>query len=87
MKFQFITLNKNMSQENIPASLNGRSITYTSSTVFTIELGHGKGSYTKRVSFIGDLQSAVRHYNSINIGKGHKKRFKMGSTILARSSS
>ena len=60
--------------------LNGKSIGYSSETVFLVQIGKGaKGSYTTKASFKGNLSSAVAYYNGINLANGYKKRLYMPS--------
>lgn len=69
--------------------LDGRRVDYTSDVVFTVSVGRGKGRFQTRYTIVGDLPQAVFYYNSINIGRGHKKRLVMGprKTVLARADS
>jgi hypothetical protein len=58
----------------IYATLDDKQIAYTNQTEFLVQIGKGKGSYSTRYSFIGELSKAVLYYKSINIGNGYKKR-------------
>lgn len=72
-------------------SVNCKTVAYCAETVFLVQVGKGKkGSYKTEYSFIGDLIKAVFYYNSINIGKGYKKRLLMPSSpkkVLVKESS
>lgn len=69
------------------ATLDGKQIGYSSTTVFQVQIGKGRSAYKTRYHFMGDLNRAVMHYNAINIGKGYKKRlvgYGLNKPILAR---
>lgn len=71
----------------VTATLDGKLIAYTSESTFEIQIGRGKSSYKTRYSFVGNLARAVAYYNSLNIGRGYKKRLRcqgMNKPILAR---
>lgn len=62
----------------ITQTLNDREVSYTAQTNFLVQVGHGpKGEYKLRYCFTGSLLQAVMYYNSINIGRGFKKRLQM----------
>lgn len=70
------------------ATLDGKRIAYTDTTTFEVQVGRGKGAYTTRYSFKGELARAVFYYRGINIGRGYKKRLVMPDAIrpvLARA--
>lgn len=60
----------------LTAILDGKSIAYSESTEFLVEIGKGKGKYSIRYRFVGNLSQAVFYYNAINIGNGYKKRLR-----------
>lgn len=67
--------------------LNGVKIAYSEETEFIVQVGYGKGTYKTKYRFVGDLVRAVLHFNSINVGRGYKKRLLMPSSkkpVLAR---
>ena len=69
------------------ATVDGRHIAYTPDTLFTVQIGRGKGSYKTRYTFKGDLHQAWFYYNGINVGNGYKKRIVMvgaNKPVLAR---
>ncbi len=72
-----------MSEEEVQqkvSELNGKKIAYSSETEFVVQIGRGsKGSYKTRYVFKGELGKAVFYYDSINIGRGYKKRLLMPS--------
>jgi hypothetical protein len=70
------------------ATLDGQPIAYTDQTEFLVEVGRYSGSYKTRYSFTGNLAQAVLYFNSINIGRGYKKRLRAPSfnkPVLARA--
>jgi hypothetical protein len=70
------------------ATLDGQPIAYTDQTEFLVEIGRYSGSYKTRYSFTGNLAQAVLYFNSINIGRGYKKRLRAPSfnkPVLARA--
>lgn len=70
------------------ATLDGKPIAYTDQTEFLVEVGRYSGSYKTRYSFTGNLAQAVLYFNSINIGRGYKKRLRAPSfnkPVLARA--
>jgi len=69
------------------ATLDGKRIAYTDDTKFEVQIGRGKGAYTARYEFTGNLAQAVKYYCAINIGRGYKKRLVMPNAmrpVLAR---
>ena len=56
------------------ATLDDKRICYTNDTEFLVQVGKGRGSYSTRFRFTGDLEQAVFYYRCINIGNGYKKR-------------
>jgi hypothetical protein len=63
-----------MSIKLTPATLDGKSIAYSNITEFLVQVGRGRGAYSTRYKFVGDLAQAVFYYRCINIGNGYKKR-------------
>jgi len=71
----------------ITQELNGKKITYTSETVFEVQVGKDSSAYTTQYSITGNLGQAVMYFNGINIGNGYKKRLRCQSfnkPVLAR---
>lgn len=69
------------------ATFDGKPIEYTSSTVFEVQVGKGRGRYNTRIAFVGEFARAAWHYNMINIGNGYKKRLQMsGRTLVSYKS-
>lgn len=69
-------------------TLDGKRIAYTDDTIFEVQIGRGKGKYTTKYIFKGELVRAVFHYRCINIGRGYKKRLVMPDAmrpVLARA--
>lgn len=66
------------------ATLDGEPIAYSSETEFLVQVGRGKGAYSTRYAFKGNLGQAVFYYRGINIGLGYKKRLLMNNKTLAR---
>jgi hypothetical protein len=58
----------------ITATLDNKRIAYTDETEFLVQVGKGRGSYSTRYRFTGNLVQAVFYYRSINVGNGYKKR-------------
>jgi hypothetical protein len=56
------------------ATLDGKRIAYDEETEFLVQVGKGRGSYSTRYRFTGDLAQAVFYYRGINVGNGFKKR-------------
>lgn len=73
--------------ELITSNLDGKLIAYSNHTIFLVQTGKGRGSYTKSIPFKGSLIQAVSYYNSVNIGNHHKKRLMMNGKVLARAQS
>lgn len=75
------------------ATLNGKSIGYSSETVFLVQVSknrNSKSGYVTKYSFKGELGKACFHYDCINIGNGYRKRLVMPSSkkpVLARQAS
>jgi len=69
--------------------LNGKRVAYHTTTEFLVQVGLGsKGAYKTRYSFVGNLTQALLYYQSINIGRGYKKRLlapSMNRPLLARA--
>ncbi len=69
--------------------LNGKRVAYSTTTEFLVQVGLGpKGAYKTRYSFVGNLTQALMYYQSINIGRGYKKRLlapSMNRPLLARA--
>jgi hypothetical protein len=63
--------------------LNGKEVTYSSDTIFYVQVGRGKGSYKARYSG-SDLSRISFYYTGINVGNGYKKRLLMGNKVLVR---
>lgn len=72
-------------RENV---LDGRKIAYTNQTEFLVQIGKGKGGYSTRWRFVGNLAQAVLWFNGLNVHSGYKKRLLMPSCekrpVLAR---
>jgi len=67
------------------AILDNKPITWTSKTIFRIQLGRGtRGSYTNRYIITGSLDAAVIYYRGLNVGYGYKKRLLMENKVLAK---
>lgn len=67
--------------------LDGRTVAYHLGTEFLVQLGRYNSSYKTKYSFKGDLPRAVWFYNSLNVGRGYKKRLlapSMNKPVLAR---
>jgi hypothetical protein len=58
----------------ITATLDNKRIAYTDETEFLVQVGKGRGSYSTRYRFTGDLAQAVFYYRGVNVGNGYKKR-------------
>lgn len=58
----------------LTATLDNKRIAYTDETEFLVQVGKGRGSYSTRYRFTGDLAQAVFYYRGINVGNGYKKR-------------
>lgn len=58
----------------ITATLDNKRIAYTDETEFLVQVGKGRGSYSTRYRFTGNLGQAVLYYRGINVGNGYKKR-------------
>ena len=70
------------------ATLDGKRIAYTDDTKFEVQIGRGRGKYTTKYSFKGNLHQAVMYYRCVNIGRGYKKRLVMPDAmcpVLARA--
>ena len=69
--------------------LNGRRVTYTTTTKFFVQIGKDKkDAYVNRYVIEGNLTQAVLLYNAINIGNGYKKRLiapSFNRPLLARA--
>ena len=69
--------------------LDDKRISYTNITEFIVQVGrYSKGNYRTRYKIVGNLTQAVRLYNAINIGNGHKKRLiapSFNKPLLARA--
>jgi len=68
-------------------TINGRTLAYSSATVFQVQIGRNSSAYKTRYSFTGNLAQAVAYYRAINIGNGYKKRlvgYGLNKPILAR---
>lgn len=63
-----------MSIQLLTATLDGKRIAYCNQTEFLVQVGKGRGSYSTRYRFTGDLGQAVLFYRGINVGNGYKKR-------------
>ena len=70
------------------AELDGERIAYSEDTEFLVQIGRGKGSYTTKWRFKGNLHTACVYYRGLNVGYGYKKRLLMPSCskrpVLAR---
>lgn len=58
----------------LTATLDNKRIAYTDETEFLVQVGKGRGSYSTRYRFTGNLEQAVFYYRCINIGNNYKKR-------------
>lgn len=58
----------------LTATLDNKRIAYTNDTEFLVQVGKGRGSYSTRYRFTGDLAQAVFYYRGVNVGNGYKKR-------------
>lgn len=68
--------------------MNGTMIAYCSGTVFCVQVGKGnKAGYKTRYTFKGNFDKARFYYESINIGRGYKKRLVMSGKVLAKEAS
>lgn len=56
------------------AILDGKDFHYSERTEFRVQVGRGRGTYSTRYKFTGDLRQAVFYYRCLNIGNGYKKR-------------
>jgi hypothetical protein len=65
--------------------INGRSVCYSDTTVFQVQVGKNKSAYKDRYSFTGDIRKAAFYYECINIGNGFKKRLLMNGKPLVRA--
>lgn len=65
--------------------INGRSVCYSDTTVFQVQVGKGKGSYKDKYTFTGDIRKAAFYYECINIGNGYKKRLCMNGKAIVRA--
>jgi len=63
-----------MSIKLLTATLDGKPVAYSTDTEFLVQVGKGRGAYSTRYRFTGNLGQAVLWYRSINIGNGYKKR-------------
>lgn len=63
-----------MTTQTMTATLDGKRIAYSNQTEFLVQVGRGRGSYSTRYKFTGNLSQAVLYYRSLNIGNGYKKR-------------
>jgi hypothetical protein len=64
------------------AEIDGKRVTYSSKTVFKIQISKGKGTYKTRYSFTGNLVQAMLHYNGVNVIAPYKKRLFTGEGIV-----
>jgi hypothetical protein len=75
--------------EFLTFELDGRSIAFHKTSQIEIQVGRGKNAYKTSLSFNAkDFGRAVMYYNSINIGKGYKKRLickTLNKPLLART--
>lgn len=60
-------------------------MTYTENSKFTVEIGKNKSKYSFRYTFTGDYHRAVFYYDSINLGKGYKKRLRVDGKTLVKA--
>ena len=58
----------------LTATLDNKRIAYTDETEFLVQVGKGRGSYSTRYRFTGDLAQAAFYYRGVNVGNGYKKR-------------
>jgi hypothetical protein len=68
-------------------TIDGKLVSFTSETIFVVEVGRYRGAYRTRYSFKGDLAKAGLHYRAVKIGNGYKKRLRMlgaNKEIIAR---
>jgi len=63
--------------------LDGKSIGYSSETLFYVQIGRYKSSYKTRYTVKGSLGRAVFYYTCMNVGNGYKKRLLMNDETLA----
>lgn len=69
-------------------TINGKDFRFTPETTFLVQVGRGsKGAYKTRYSFKGDIQKALFYFESINIGRGFKKRFLIDGRTFIRHTS
>ena len=55
-------------------TLDNKHVAYSSQTEFLVQVGKGRGSYSTRYRFVGNIAQAVFYYRGINVGNGYKKR-------------
>lgn len=68
--------------------LNRKRVAFTRDCVFEVQIGKGKGKYSTRYRFTGDIKEALFWYAGINIGNGYKKRlvcWSLNKPVLLRS--
>jgi len=51
----------------LTATLDNKRIAYTDETEFLVQVGKGRGSYSTRYRFTGDLAQAVFYYRGVNM--------------------
>ena len=51
---------------------------------YEVQVGKGRGAYATRYTFIGDIRKACFYYQSINVGRGYKKRLLSDGKTIAR---
>ena len=61
------------------ATVNGKSISYSSETSFLVQVGKNSSAYRTRFAFKGNFAQVWAHFASINVGNGFKKRILMPS--------
>ena len=67
------------------ALIDGKTIQYSSDTVFYVQTGRNKKSrYTTKYKIVGNINQAAFWYIGINIGNGYKKRLVMDNKVLIR---
>jgi hypothetical protein len=68
-------------------TLDGKSLVYTNTTEFLVQIGKNRSAYRTKWSFTGNIHQAVAYYRALNVGRGYKKRLLMPSAkhpVLAK---
>ena len=61
------------------ATVNGKSIGYSSETSFLVQVGKNSSAYRTRFTFKGNFAQVWAYFAAINVGNGSKKRILMPS--------